>query len=381
MFMIDDLANKWVDNNGNSLLDIGEDWGHWGFEKDSMWDFLSSNLLRKYPYLKVTFFLVVGKRAKIINTNKYIYTESILQDKEFVDFLRKIDENPNVEIAYHGLTHGNTGNTRFDFIEEWETYKDIDEAIEKINKGKEIYYEALGKYPEGGKYCGYKQNSFSDASINKTGFKWWCRHWDAAMEEELLNGKYNYELEMFSGVVDIPSTIDGSYFSLKNYKCFFSKKYFKSVMNKAVYRQTVEKLILERIKRNQIISIQEHTSPYRADERLQYPNLVSDIDNIKIILDYLKNFDLWYGTGTEIANYFLAQKDSEISDIDRMNFKVNCPENINGYELTIRIEEDFNKETIKVLSNGEEFKFIKDRGSYVGTIKVYNDGLYTIKEG
>ncbi|SHJ92679.1 Glycosyl hydrolase family 57 [Anaerobranca californiensis DSM 14826] len=184
MFMIDDLANVWHDANLNGICDLGEDWGHKGYEKNSMWDFLEKNFLNEFPYLKVTFFLVVGKRASILKHKDYTYSADILSDDKFLSFLRDIDKNPMVEIAYHGLTHGIAGKKTEDFIQEWQTYSNLDQAIETINEGREIFYKALGYYPRGGKYPGYAYNNFSDESIAKTGFDWWCRHFDFWLEEK-----------------------------------------------------------------------------------------------------------------------------------------------------------------------------------------------------
>ncbi|MFL0246227.1 hypothetical protein [Candidatus Clostridium stratigraminis] len=379
MFMIDDLANTWVDNNSNNELNLGEDWGYCCFQKNSMWDFLNTKLLNKYPYLKVTFFLVVGKRANIIETNKKIYSETIQENKNFREFLIEINKNPNIEIAYHGLTHGITGISRTDFVEEWQSFKKINEAIETINIGREIYFNVLGEYPVGGKYCGYKYNDFSDDSINATDFKWWCRHWDANLESGNYEN-YNYDLEMFNNVVDIPSTIDGSYYSLKNIKYLFSKKYLKSVINKFIHGKTVEQVILDRVNAQQIISIQEHTSPYRADKRIQYPNLIFDIENLHIIFNYLKRFDLWYATGTEIANYFLVYENCKIENSNDSSFKVECDSRFEGYELTLSISGNFSGNYISISYGDNKVKFEKIQNQFIGNIKVFDNMLYKINE-
>lgn len=369
MFMIDDLANIWHDENLNGVCDIGEDWGHQAYEKNSMWNFLCKNFLDKFPHLKVTFFLVVGKRASIINNKKYTYCDDILVDEKFLAFLRDLDKNPKVEIAYHGLTHGIGGNKTEDFVQEWQTYKNLDEAIETIKQGREIFYKALGHYPRGGKYPGYAYNSFSDESIVKTGFDWWCRHLDVLLEDKRGDYEnYSYEIERFDGVIDIPSTIDGAYYSLKAMQYLFTRKYVKSFLYRIVKGRTVEKLIDERVKNNQIISIQEHTSPVRTDGRIQFPNIVTDKNNLYHIFKYLERYNLWYATGSEIADYYNVYEKTEIKKLSNGKYQIKTDEKNIGKEISIKISGNKNNK-IKI---GE--KILSPVANNIG--EIFNIELY-----
>jgi len=339
MFMIDDLANVWLDANGNGVCDIGEDWGHMADEPNSMWDFLCKNILDMFPEVKVTFFLVVGERASIIKGKRYTYCGDILADDKFLSFLRKLDKDPRIEIAYHGLTHGLPGAETKDFIQEWQTFNTLDEAIQTIEKGKEIFYRALGHYPRGGKYPGYAYNHFSDKSIAMTEFEWWCRHIDVAIEENKGDVEnYSYELEYFDGVVDIPTTIDGAYYSLKVPQYAFTRKYAKSLIYKLLKGKSLEGLIDARISKQQIISIQEHTSPVRTDGRIQYPNIVTDIYNLQYILKYLRKYHVWYATGSEVAQYFKIYEATEIKQINDRKFLISTAQEFVGEEISIRVD-------------------------------------------
>ncbi len=60
--------------------------------------------------------------------------------------------------------------------------------------------------PLGGKYCGYTSNEFSDSSIDKTDFLWWCRYWNRGIEEGERSYKFlerdknslsNYDIKKF----------------------------------------------------------------------------------------------------------------------------------------------------------------------------------------
>ena len=229
IFMIDDLANKYINLNDSEKNIVGCDWGAKTFEKNSFYSILKKELLDRFPYLKVTMFLVVGRREPIIEKGYNFYSDSIDANDKIRSFIRMLSNNKRIELAYHGYTHGKChGNDIYAFKEEWEIFKDIDEAIERIQKGKKLYEKVTGNKFLGGKYCGYKYLNFSDKSIAKSDFLWWCRHWDGNLFFD-KNDKFSFDLEEFSGVVDIPSTIDGSFYSIKNYKKMFTKKYLKSV--------------------------------------------------------------------------------------------------------------------------------------------------------
>ena len=324
IFMIDDIANVSVKKNSNSDdLKIGEDWGQYGRDKNSMWDFLSKNLLDKFPHLKTTFFLVTDKRSPMALGETYSYTQSMDKDKKFMDFLQYLEKNLQVELAYHGTTHGKAFTKHEDFLQEWETFESLDMAVSEIKRGQEFLKKVLGSYATGGKYCGYESGKFGDASISKAGFKWWCYHWDGILwDRGLINSKYNYSLELNQGVVDIPSTVDASTLSLKVIKKLFTRKYLKSLYLYFKEGKSIEKHIESLYVNGEVISIQEHTSPYRTDKRIQYPNIVSDIDNLNYIFTFLSKKDVWYTTCNELADYYLAKLNVKIEIGEKGRFKI-----------------------------------------------------------
>ncbi|HHS91774.1 MAG TPA: hypothetical protein ENK82_00360, partial [Campylobacterales bacterium] len=75
IFMIDDIANVLMKKSFSSSLKIGEDWGHAAMDKNSMWDFLSKRLLTHFPEIKVTFFLVTGKRVSMREDESHTYAK------------------------------------------------------------------------------------------------------------------------------------------------------------------------------------------------------------------------------------------------------------------------------------------------------------------
>jgi len=372
MFMIDDIANVSIKNKINTDLQIGEDWGQYGTDENSMWDFLNKNLYILYPHIKTTFFLVTDKRSPQTSTTKYSYSEAIDKDEKFINFLNLLHNNKNIELAYHGTTHGIAELTNLK--QEWNTYKSLDHAIETIEYGKELYKKVLGKYPLGGKYCGYEKGNYGDSSINKTNFLWWCRDWDAELESNKNKNDLSYELEYFNNTIDIPSNVDGSFLSI--YKPQFSKKYLRTVY-KYFKKNTLEKQIDALYNAKQIISIQEHSSPYRTDGKIQYPNIVSDIKNLQYIFKLLNKLDVWYATGTEIAEYFEIFKNIVIKENPKGFKFLNNSEKIikKGTIVTIIFHQT---SKIKVEVENKIYNSYEKNNIQLVNIPVYTNILYKV---
>jgi hypothetical protein len=337
IFMIDDIANISIKNSSSTKLQVGEDWGQYGQNKNSMWDFLSKQLLDKFPHIKTTFFLVTDKRAPMALSESYSYNEAITKDEKFKTFLQFLDKHPNVELAYHGTTHGTAFDKHEEFLQEWETFRSLEHAIEEINRGKELFKSVVDHYPLGGKYCGYQRGEFGDISIAKANFRWWCYHWDGIIwDRGIEDTSYNYDLSLNHGVVDIPTTVDASTLSLKIIKKIFTRKYLKSCYLYLFKAKSIEKHLDSLYKNGQVIAIQEHTSPYRTDNIIQYPNIVMDIDNLKYIFTLLSKKDVWYATCSELANYYLTKNNSKIKQLQHNEFVIESHEVIRS-ELTITI--------------------------------------------
>ncbi len=365
IFMVDDIANIAMKQSNSSSLQIGEDWGHYGRDKSSMWDFLSKNLLDKFPKIKTTFFLVTDKRAPMALGEEYTYNKSIIEDKKFIDFLKYLNSNKNVELAYHGTTHGKASVKHEKFLQEWETFSSLDKAIKEIKRGKELFKQAIESYPTGGKYCGYEEGNFGSDSISKSAFKWWAYHWDGIIwDKNSKDKKYNYDLEFNQGVVDIPTTVDGSTLSLRIFKKLFTRKYLKSLYMYIIKNKTIERHIESLYQNQQVISIQEHSSPYRTDGKIQYPNIVSDIDNLNYIFTLLSKKDVWYATCDELADYFIGRSHIEIS-----------MENDNTFKLISKI---FNmvETTLTIKDNKNLYALYDNNDNFISEFKVKKNNLY-----
>ncbi len=373
MFMVDDLANLWIKKSKKDTLQLGEDWGHFGDTHNSMWDFLDKNLYSLYPYIKTTFFLVTDKRSSETKDTKYSYAEAIDRDGSFMNFLERLHRDNKVELAYHGTTHGEATSTGLK--QEWLTYTSLEEAIAIIEHGKRLYKKVLGEYPRGGKYCGYEKGDYGDVSINKTAFSWWCRDWDGELEKDSTREDLSYDLEYFGNVIDIPTTIDGSFLSMKKPK--ISKKYLRTLYKFFIRRQSLEKDIYSLYQNRQIINIQEHSSPYRTDKKIQYPNIISDIKNLQYIFKLLADLDVWYATGSEIADYFhlysnIEIKEDENSFIFLWDKSINCKE---GSIVTLIIDKNI---PIEIECEGKEYISYAKNSLTLIDIPIYADVKYQI---
>ena len=381
LFFIDDFANVWVDTNGNGIVDLEEDWGNWKNNKNSSFRFLNEVMLNDFPNVKTTFFTPVGVRVGMIeNPQVKTISKMINCDEETKTFFKSVNDKENFEIAYHGTTHGKVGKTRNDFKQEWKLFKSINEAVDTINKGKEIYKDVFGYYPKGGKYCGYEANEFSDESIAITDFIWWCRYYNRG----LLNDKNHYiysndfstvnkfDIKVFgrNEVVDIPSTLNGGLLT----GIFNPNKKTLKGIAKIILRNYLLKKKLNEIdfllKNNLVISIQEHISPARDDGRRQLPNIFDDKESLKFIFNYLKDKNVWYCTGTEVAEYYILRNNIKFIGITDNGFAIEYIGKRNLEKMIISIK--VNRNNIMIIEPNSEMVF-----GHNGVFNIHvQDGLY-----
>ncbi|HDR5348744.1 hypothetical protein ACTFPA_15895 [Bacillus cereus group sp. MYBK59-1] len=383
LFMIDDLANVWVDLDKNGKLALGGDWGFWKNEKNSSFRYLNEVILNEFSEVKVTFFVPVGTRVGMIkNPVLPSVSKKINADEETKKFFREIHEDSRFEIAYHGTTHGEVGETNLDFKQEWELFGDLEEAIRVIEQGKEIYKDAIGLNPYGGKYCGYTSNEFSDSSIDKTGFTWWCRYWNRGIEDEIIphitgndtDKKSNFDIKRFgeNQVVDIPSTVNGALLtSVLNSNLTTFKGIAKKILKCVLVRKKLKEIDYL-VENNLVISIQEHIAPSRDDGRIQTPNIFDDEKSLKTIFKYLKNKNIWYCTGTELAEYVRVRDNIKIipkTDKDSFEIDFSLEESVSEKIITLIINMDCVDKII--LPNGNRVKVVNQKVNIPITRGVY----------
>lgn len=378
MFMIDDFCNSWVDSNRNGEMDLGEDFGAGMYNENSSIKYLENKILKNYPKVKVNFYVPVGKRiGMLLNSKIKMYSAPINETREIKEFFKSIHNNPKYELSFHGVTHGQVFEDPKDQKQEWECYNSLEEALEIIESGKEIYKDVTGEYPKGGKYCGYIGSTFGDESIDKSKFLWWHRFWNKGIEEgyaEDFCGKEKNPLKAYditefgeNNVIDIPSTVNGGLFNIKSN--FIVKKIIKLILKP--YLEYKAKSKLEFLLKNKlIISIQEHICPARDDGKRQLPNIFDDKKSLLKIFKYLKTKNVWYCTGTELAEYYYLRKNIKIIENgDEFYFNLkNINKKIKNKEITLYFDKKYKK---VILPNNLEVKI----ENYIGTLNIM-EGIY-----
>jgi hypothetical protein len=323
-FMIDDLANVWIDLNGNGKIDLEEDWGHAMKSENSAFRFLEDEILADFPAVKTTFFVPLNRKPLLSDHDYNAHFGPVDETPDLQKFFYDVHNSDRYEAAYHGITHGISGTKERGFVHEWRMYKTLEEALITIAEGREFFKKVFGEYPAGGKYCGYQTNDFSDKSIDKSGFRWWCRKWNRIHVDIPDDERFNIRYFGDNNVIDIPSTIAGNLFSFnpRNFAVNLIKKLlgrsvttFEDVLNEG-YSQ-LENLL----KNNYIISVQEHISPSRTDGKRQITNIVDDKDSLIRIFEYLKDKNIWYATISEIADYFELYQNTSIRMKEGANFE------------------------------------------------------------
>lgn len=364
VLMIDDLTNAWYDRNSNGRIDIGEDWGAAKYSPNSALSFLHKYLFEDFPYMKITFFTVLGKISPFGQGEDFTYSARINETADSTRFFRMLNFNNRYEIAYHGLNHGSPGHSHDNFTQEWLTFTDLRHAINQIREGISIYNQTFGANPCGGKYCGYTYNSFSDLSVQLAGFKWWCRDFCPAPATESSFGQDHHELSFFgkTPIVNIPSNIHGFWWQKKQISSLIANK--------------------------QIIAVQEHIAPYRPDNKIQKPNVVDDIWQLRRLFHFLRRMNVWYATCGEIAEYFEAYSHSTIFHLNDNSFEVNYWGRSKTPMLSLQIDVNTlcssNKPFIEIilpngcLLSGQHYKYDTATLQHLVTLPLLN-GTYCLK--
>lgn len=338
IFMIDDLANVWIDTNRNGRVDWGEDWGYAQDSEGSSLKFLEEQILARFPDVKVTFFVTVGERAPVIRNGRYpCYARPINATDESKIFFKRLHDSYQYELAYHGLTHGIPGTSSSkEFVQEWVSYRSLEEAIRTIEEGKRIYFDVCGEFPKGGKYCGFVKNAFSDKSIEDTGFLWCCREWSRGMsgipDEERFAVKYFGQRR----VIHIPCTVSGGVVGLRPTLATSHgvRRYLGYWRSWFRMRWQVTKLLYAR----QVVSIQEHIAPSREDGVRQRPNIFDDKESLLSIFRFLAGKNVWYATGTEVAEYFEARENIQIRVMTNNMFQLQYTGRVVDPSITLVID-------------------------------------------
>jgi hypothetical protein len=313
MLGIDDLTNAWHSVRGGATWDPGGDWGAGGWQPGSALRLLEERLLRDFPEARVTFFTVAGPISPYTHSGPFGYAASLDASETSVQFFRSLAADPRFELGYHGWNHGRPGDRSDEFTQEWQGFASVEDAVVQTRRGLELFERVIGRRPSGGKYGGYAYNRHSEQALAECGFVWWCRDWTPRDTTGRVDDAY-YEPAFFGSdlLVALPSTVHGFLWD----------------------QRQVDRLLAMR----QVISIAEHISPVRPDGRVQTPNMVDDMTELRRLYRYLRDKNVWHATGSEIASYVIARERTIIYDVSAESFSLRYDGQVPRALLTLHLD-------------------------------------------
>lgn len=312
LFMIDDLTNAWHSRAGGSTWEAGGDWGAGLRGPGSALRLLEEGLLRDFPEVKTTFFVVASALSPYTRHQPFSFSAPLDASPESREFFRSLARDPRFEIAYHGFNHGTPGVRTEDFAQEWQAFPSRQAAVQQTTEGLDIFRRTIGSAPQGGKYGGWDYNEFAGDAVDDCGFLWWCRDWTPRdVTGRTPDGFYEAQFFGKNLVVALPSTVHGQLWD----------------------RRQIDLLLARR----QIISVEEHIAPVRPDGLVQTPNIVDDLDELRRLFRYLGGKDVWHATGSEVASYTVARERSLIHDVERDEFSLRYDGRFEKPALTLKI--------------------------------------------
>jgi hypothetical protein len=355
--MIDDLSDAYINIYKESYKN---DWGYFCDNDNSSYSFLQKNLLKHFSDIKITFFVPYLKHNVINdNTVQEFKKYDIGERKEFIEFLLLLQKQGH-EISHHGSNHGKyineTNLTTFNnFKHEWELFDSIDKGVNITNKGKEIFHKYLNKPINGGKFCGYKLIDNSLKIIDKCDFHYWCK------DVNYITKNYNYAFFGQNNVISFPTNFAGNSFVRLSYITGDKRKDSKKKILKILqpfYNILQYNNLNKLYKDGHIISIQEHISPSTSSGITQSANIVSDIESLNKIYNFLSKKSIWYATCDEISKYIYTKENSILS-IKNKNIIIefNNYKNLDNNTISLvsnspfKIKDKFGNELVSEINN------------------------------
>lgn len=369
VLMIDDLSDAYINIYEEEYKN---DWGYFCNNENSSFRFLQEELLKKFPKIKITFFVPYLKHNVINDNTKVDFKKHYIGEREeFSSFLKYLI-NLSHEIAHHGSNHGqyiNKGNlsTVNNFKHEWELFDDIEEGVKITNQGKEIFKDTLSINLSGGKYCGYKEINNSKNIIDKSNFLYWSD------KINFNTKKYAYNFFGKNNIISFPTNFSGNAFVRLSYITGDTKKdRIKSILKflQPIYNIKEYLFLYKLYKNGEIISIQEHISPSTSSGIAQSANIISDIESLKKIYSFLSNKSIWYETCENIAKYIYTKENTTINETDEKIFI-----RFNNYKMLEDCKVSLESKNYFELINNENIilKSIKSNNKFVINLKINHE--------
>lgn len=339
VLMIDDLSDAYINVYPETYKN---DWGFLTNADESLFRFLEDNLLKRFPKIKITFFVPYLRHAVINESCRYdIKKYDVGERAEFSRFLKHLIESGH-EIAHHGSDHGkyidlNKCTTQGNWIHEWGLFDDIEEGVRITQHGKDVFYKTTGVQITGGKYCGYVSRDNSSEIIDRCGFDYWCEI-----------GRYQADETRFFGenkVFSFPTSFAGNTFVRLTYttrrpSIDQKKRYLKYFQ--PLYNLTGFYRLWKLYRDGSIISVQEHISPSTSAGTVQSANIISDIDSLKKIFSFFESRSIWYATCNEITRYIYTRNNCSITiHDDSLVIHFNNIKNLSDSAVSVAFQDYF----------------------------------------
>lgn len=366
--MLDDFSLTATTING--AIQPFNDWGAGLDGEHSLYRYLTTNLLAKYPEIKGSIFYPLHQHG--VQNQNAGYQVIFSQDyNQLANFIQQV--SPHFEFAFHGLAHGRyinpqnpaiKDNCQYEF--EYLTLQDIQAIKNDIKETEQV----LGTKFFGGKYPGYISSQCAPKIVEALGFKWWMSS-AHMMNQKHKDNRHGYFGENNS-IVDLPTNISGD--------CFNPNVDLGGAHLLRFFKNKVDTFNLERYihflyEKQFIISIQEHYMGLRTDGKRQRPNVYDDISSLDKFFGLLRGLDLWFATCTQIAHYIESYDNTQLVQQKDGMYRITYQGTWDTMFLTVCAPTN----TLRNISTGQLLK-----GIYRNGVWVFNhvpEGIYQELEG
>jgi len=340
----------------------------WGIGLDgqySLYQYLTTNLLAKYPEIKGSIFYPLHQHG--VQHQKAGYQVSFARNySNLAAFIQRV--SPQFEFAFHGLVHGRYINSenpviKGNFQHEFE-YLTL-QAAETIKQDITDMEQVLGTRFFGGKYPGYIASKHAPQIIEALGFKWWMS--SAIMMNHQHKGNCHGYFGSNNNIVDLPTNISGDCF---NPNVDLGGATLLRLLKNKLDTFNLERYIHFLYEQQFIISIQEHYMGLRTDGRRQRPNIYDDISSLDKFFGLLRGLDLWFATCTQIAHYVESYDNTEILQLGDGTYRITYQGTWETMFLTVCAP----TKTLRNVSTGQ-----LEKGIYRNGLWVFNNipqGIY-----
>lgn len=303
--MIDDLSFGFLNHYGSGY-DARSDWGYGCRGEASIFGYFEKHFLAKFPEVRYTVFLPFDEHAIARPATGYARASGdAFVNPAFRDLLKYIVAAGN-EIAYHGHNHGNIDATLDPVTWSGEYSRYGEGGYAGVIRGDLARMrEECGIEVTGGKFPGYRYDAALEKAMGTLGLSWWVFDFDPK------KGRHGYR----QGLVDLPANLSGNVFNR-------SGRPFRDLIRDLVR----ESRLAAMVRSGSLISVQEHFLSTRPDGRRQTPNIFDDIFSLERLFGFLRGFDLWYATSSQLAGYARSNDRAILDTASEGGFDLSIPD-------------------------------------------------------